>query len=119
MTDPLTSEQKAIKKEASRDGRLSFRKFGEHQLRREFKDMAIEKCRTEINAFGKCAQDQGLMVVFNCRQFNRDLNACMAIHNSHEKFDEYMKNNEQALLAKTPGMKWAQIEYVDDKNAGF
>lgn len=101
----LSPEQQAIKKESSRDGRLSFRKFGEHQLRREFKDMAIEKCRDKINAFGKCAQEQGLMVVFNCRHLNKELNACMAIHNSHEKFEEYMKNNQDALIAKTPGMK--------------
>jgi len=101
----LTPDQQARKRESGRDGRLSFKKFGEHQLRREFKDMAVEKCRDNINAFGKCAQEQGLMVVFNCRQFNKDLNACMAIHNSHEAFDEYMKNNQGALNSKTPGMK--------------
>jgi hypothetical protein len=101
----LTPEQQSRKKESSRDGRLSFRKFGEHQLRREFKDMAVEKCRDKINAFGKCAQEQGLMVVINCRQLNKDLNACMAIHNSHEAFDVYMKENQDALISKTPGMK--------------
>jgi Cytochrome c oxidase biogenesis protein Cmc1 like. len=101
----ITDEQKAKIREASRDGRLSFRKFGEHQLRREFKDMAIEKCKEHIHAFGKCAQEQGLMVVFKCRQFNRDLNACMAIHNSNEAFEEYKKKNEDGLMRKIPGMK--------------
>ena len=105
MPEEMSAEQKAKVKEASRDGRLSFRKFGEHQLRREFKDMAIEKCRDKINAFGKCAQEQGLLVVFKCRQFNKDLNACMAVHNSHEAFEKYMKENEDALIEKIPGMK--------------
>jgi hypothetical protein len=105
MSEQASAEQNAKVKEGSRDGRLSFRKFGEHQLRREFKDQAIEKCRGDINAFGNCAQEQGLLVVFNCRQFNRDLNACMAIHNSHEAFDVYKLANEEALVRKTPGMK--------------
>mmetsp|Transcript_7713 Transcript_7713/g.7286 ORF Transcript_7713/g.7286 Transcript_7713/m.7286 type:complete len:116 (-) Transcript_7713:54-401(-) len=98
-----TAEKKAKIKEGSRDGRLSFRKFGEHQLRREFKELAIDKCRTEINAFGKCAEESGLMVVFNCRGFNKELNKCMGIHNSHEAFDTYMKENEELLKAKIPG----------------
>ena len=105
MSQDLTPEQKQRAKEASRDGRLSFRKFGEHQLRREFKDMAIEKCREHINGFGDCAQKEGLLVVFKCRQFNKDLNACMSIHNSHEAFDVYLKENEEALLKKVPGRK--------------
>jgi hypothetical protein len=103
--EELSGEQKNRKKEAGRDDRLSFKKFGEHQLRREFKDMAIEKCRDHIQAFGKCAEEQGLLVVFKCRGFNKDLNACMQIHNSHEAFAEYMKTNEAALKKKTPGLK--------------
>lgn len=67
--------------------------------------MAIDKCRDHIQAFGKCAEEQGLLVVFKCRQFNKDLNACMQIHNSHEAFDEYKKANEEALLKKIPGKK--------------
>mmetsp|Transcript_4730 Transcript_4730/g.5453 ORF Transcript_4730/g.5453 Transcript_4730/m.5453 type:complete len:109 (-) Transcript_4730:205-531(-) len=98
-------EEKAKVKDGSRDGRLSFRKFGEHQLRREFKEIAIEKCRDQINAFGKCAQESGLMVVFKCRDFNKELNKCMAIHNSHEAFEEYKAKNEDLLIAKIPGRK--------------
>ena len=98
-------EQKARIKDAGRDSRLSFRKFGEHQLRREFKDMAVEKCRTEINAFGKCAQESGLMVVWNCRQMNREIQNCMSIHNSHEAFETYKLENQELLMEKTPGIK--------------
>lgn len=105
MSSSPTPKEKAQVKDTGRDGRLSFRKFGEHQLRREFKDIAIDKCRTEINAFGKCAQDSGLMVVWSCRDFNKKLNACMAIHNSHEAFETYMLENEDALMKKIPGKK--------------
>jgi hypothetical protein len=102
-TPPPPTNQPA-KKDFDRDSRLSFKKFGEHQLRREFKDIAVEKCRTEINAFGKCAQENGLMVVWSCRHLNKGLNACMAINNSKEAFEKYKEENQDALIAKTPGM---------------
>lgn len=90
-------------KDNSRDSRLSFRKFGEHQLRREFKDIAIEKCREPIQAFGKCASDSGLLVVFKCKSFNRDVQDCMRKYNSPEEFEKYKAENEDLLLKKTPG----------------
>merc|ERR1740136_183602 len=65
------AEQSARKKDASREGRLSFKNFGEHQLRRDFKDQAVTKCRSTIDEFGKCAKESGLMVVWNCRGHNR------------------------------------------------
>eukprot|EP01083_Nonionella_stella_P245273 852729_1 len=105
MSNTQSANEKAQIKDTGRDGRLSLRKFGEHQLRREFKDMAIDKCRTEINAFGKCAQDTGLLVVFKCRHLNKALGECMAVHNSHEAFDKYKEENEEALMKKIPGLK--------------
>ena len=84
-------------KDNSRDGRLSFKKFGEHQMRRQFKDMAVEKCKPEIQSFGKCAQENGLMVVWSCRALHKELNACMAIHNSHEAFEKYKEENKHLL----------------------
>ena len=101
----ISTEDTSRIKDYGRDSRLSFTKFGEHQLRREFKDIAIDKCRTEINAFGKCAQDNGLLVVWNCRELNKELNACMAIHNSKGAFEKYKEENQDLLIQKTPGMK--------------
>eukprot|EP00560_Eucampia_antarctica_P008414 CAMPEP_0197825120 /NCGR_PEP_ID=MMETSP1437-20131217/2256_1 /TAXON_ID=49252 ORGANISM="Eucampia antarctica, Strain CCMP1452" /NCGR_SAMPLE_ID=MMETSP1437 /ASSEMBLY_ACC=CAM_ASM_001096 /LENGTH=68 /DNA_ID=CAMNT_0043424991 /DNA_START=109 /DNA_END=312 /DNA_ORIENTATION=- len=57
-------EHKARVKDASRESRLSFRNFAEHQMRREFKEKAIDKCRPSIQAFGKCAEETGLSVVW-------------------------------------------------------
>eukprot|EP00555_Chaetoceros_dichaeta_P002870 CAMPEP_0198249910 /NCGR_PEP_ID=MMETSP1447-20131203/1281_1 /TAXON_ID=420782 /ORGANISM="Chaetoceros dichaeta, Strain CCMP1751" /LENGTH=121 /DNA_ID=CAMNT_0043934647 /DNA_START=102 /DNA_END=467 /DNA_ORIENTATION=+ len=98
------AEANARKKDASREGRLSFKNFGEHQLRRDFKDQAIEKCRSTIDAFGSCAKDNGLMVVIRCRQFNKDVVSCMEIHNSNEKFDVYKETHLADLIKKTPGL---------------
>lgn len=95
------AERKARIKDASRQSRLSFKKFGEHQLRREFKDMAIEKCNDAIKEFAMCAQEKGLMVVFSCRHLNRAVNECMAIHNSNEAFERYKDANQDVLKKYT------------------
>ena len=88
-------------KDDGRDGRLSFRNFAEHKMRREFKDAAIEKCSDHLRAFGQCAQDNGLMVVFRCRELNKKINECMHEHNSHEAFERYMKEHSDELERRT------------------
>lgn len=99
-----TTATPASLKDESRDNRLSFRKFGEHQLRREFKDMAIDKCKSPIQEFGKCATESGLLVVWKCRAFNKKVQECMAIHNSQQEFEKFKTENQDLLLKKTPGM---------------
>ena len=97
---PPETDDGAVKsriKDSSRDGRLSFKKFGEHQMRREFKELALEKCSGHLRAFGMCAEESGLMVVFNCRKFHKDLNACLGIHNSNEAFDAYKETHRDEL----------------------
>mmetsp|Transcript_14946 Transcript_14946/g.21586 ORF Transcript_14946/g.21586 Transcript_14946/m.21586 type:complete len:122 (+) Transcript_14946:95-460(+) len=90
-------ERKARVKDAGRDSRLSFRKFGEYQLRREYKDVALEKCAGAIKDFAECAQKQGLMVVFSCQKYNRGVQDCMAIHNSDEGFEKYKLEHQDEL----------------------
>lgn len=93
-------EHKARTKEVSREGRLSFRNFAEHQMRREFKDVALEKCQGPIREFAQCAQEQGLLVVVKCRHLNKAINECMAIHNSNEAFEKYKQENADELDKK-------------------
>uniref|UniRef100_A0A6U3Q7B0 COX assembly mitochondrial protein n=1 Tax=Ditylum brightwellii TaxID=49249 RepID=A0A6U3Q7B0_9STRA len=95
------AEDRAKTKDYSRESRLSFRKFAEHQMRREFKEEAIEKCRPHIMEFGKCAEESGLMVVFKCRQFSKDLNSCMAVHNSNEAWEKYKEEHKSELEKRT------------------
>mmetsp|Transcript_31746 Transcript_31746/g.95019 ORF Transcript_31746/g.95019 Transcript_31746/m.95019 type:complete len:105 (-) Transcript_31746:531-845(-) len=95
------AEKKATVKDASREGRLSFRNFAEHQMRREFKETALEKCRDHVAAFGQCAQENGLLVVFKCRQINKELNECMSIYNSHEAFETYKEAHRDELEGRT------------------
>lgn len=94
-------EVKAQIKDEGRDSRLSFRQFAEHKMRREFKDVAIEKCRDHMRNFGQCAQDNGLLVVFKCRDLNRKINDCMMEHNSPEQFEEYLKTHADELEKRT------------------
>eukprot|EP00594_Rhizosolenia_setigera_P018535 CAMPEP_0178955020 /NCGR_PEP_ID=MMETSP0789-20121207/9355_1 /TAXON_ID=3005 /ORGANISM="Rhizosolenia setigera, Strain CCMP 1694" /LENGTH=103 /DNA_ID=CAMNT_0020636569 /DNA_START=52 /DNA_END=363 /DNA_ORIENTATION=- len=93
----LTEEEKARIKEENRNSRLSFTKFGEHQLRREFKELAYKKCDVQIKELGKCAQEQGLWVVWSCRDKNRAMQECMAKHNSKEEFDKYKELHKEDI----------------------
>lgn len=88
-------------KDDGRDSRLSFRKFAEHKMKREFKEAAIKTCNPHLKNFGKCAQDNGLLVVFKCRDLNRKINECMMEHNSEEKFQAFLKENESELERRT------------------
>lgn len=100
-TTPTDAEHKARTKEFSREGRLSFRNFAEHQMRREFKEMALDKCKEPIREFAQCAQEKGLMVVFSCRHLNKAINDCMALHNSNEAFEKYKEEHADELDKRT------------------
>jgi COX assembly protein 1 len=84
-----TAEMAGRMKDMGRETRLSFRNFAEHQLRREFKDEAMEKCDLQIRTFAECGQQEGIMVVFRCREFQKDITECMTVYNSPEAFEAY------------------------------
>ena len=88
------SQSKADNRDYGRDDRLSFRKFAEHKMKREFKEVPLKN-------FGQCAQDNGLLVVFKCRYFNKKINECMAEHNSPEAFQKYLEENKDELDKRT------------------
>ena len=87
-------ERKGRIKDYGRESRLSFKNFHEHQLRKEFKELAMEKCSLPIKAFAECSKEQGIMVVFNCREYQKDLNDCMHVYNSPEAFEKYKQMEE-------------------------
>jgi hypothetical protein len=99
---PPTSdaELKGRIKDHSRDGRLSFRNFAEHQMRRELKEDAMEKCNIPIKAFAECGREEGLMVVFRCRDFSRAVNECLTIYNGEEAWQRYKHENAADLENK-------------------
>ena len=88
----LQQQQQQMMKEAGRDVRLSFRNFAEHQLRREFRHELLSdpsKCAIPLKAFAECAKEEGVWVVFNCRDFQRSVNECMSIYNSPQAWEAY------------------------------
>jgi hypothetical protein len=89
-------------KDAGREGRLSFRKFAEHQLRIEFKREAMEKCDLQLKAFADCAKIEGVMVVFRCREFQSAVNECMTVYNSTERWEMYKLDHEADMANKVP-----------------
>lgn len=96
-TDLKKMEQSAQMKDYSRESRLSFRNFAEHQMRRELKEIAMEKCNAPIEAFAGCAKENGLLVVFSCRHLHRDVQKCLSIHNGEEAWQKYKEENKEEL----------------------
>lgn len=94
------SNQTGDIKDSGRQGRLSFSKFSEHQLRNEFKADAIKKCDIQVHAFADCAKDEGIFVVFRCRDFQSAVNECMSIYNSTERWEQYKKDHAADLENK-------------------
>jgi len=75
-------------KSDARNDRL--RKVNEEVLRKKMQTEAKDLCRPYFQAFGDCAKENGIMVVFKCRQQNQDMSDCMDRHCSEQKFDEYL-----------------------------
>ena len=84
-------------KDAGRNSRLSFRNFAEHQLRNEFKEEAMEKCHVQVKAFAECASEEGILVVFRCREFQSAINECLSVYASNERWELYKKENAEDL----------------------
>jgi len=89
-----------MNKDTSRESRLSFKKFEEHQLRGEFKQDALDKCQLQLQAFAECGKESGLMVVWNCQEFQKDVHDCMKLYMSDDQWELYKKNHSSAKLKK-------------------
>ncbi|VEU35251.1 unnamed protein product [Pseudo-nitzschia multistriata] len=90
----------AAMKDTGREGRLSFRNFAENQLKKEFKAEAMKKCDLQIGALAECIKDEGLFAPFNCRPIQKDVDECMMVYNSAERFKLYVKEHEDELQSK-------------------
>lgn len=72
----------------------------EHRLRQELNDIAIAKCHDVISKFAECAKEQGLMVVFRCRQHNREMNDCLHQYTNDEQFKLYCEKRRAEMENK-------------------
>mmetsp|Transcript_15525 Transcript_15525/g.22817 ORF Transcript_15525/g.22817 Transcript_15525/m.22817 type:complete len:129 (-) Transcript_15525:1481-1867(-) len=98
---PRSSTDHPNSAESARNSRFSFRRFASAQMRRDFKDLAMQKCKPEIRDFAECAQESGLWVVFKCRDKNAAIYECMKIHNSDEGFEKYKKENREEYMLRS------------------
>ena len=89
-------------KDELRDSRFHFRNLAEHELRRDLKEEAMAKCDPEIKAFAECSQENGLWVVWTCRDLFKKVNDCMHVYNSEEVWQKYRKETKPTLK-NTPG----------------
>jgi hypothetical protein len=84
-------------KDDGREARLSFRNFAETQLRKEFKAAAMKQCDPQLGALAGCIQQKGLWAPFQCRTHQKDVNECMAIYNSDERFALFKEEHRDEI----------------------
>lgn len=100
MSDTPVANVGEVKHDA-RNGRLvKMRKVNEEVLRKKLQNEAKELCADSFIAFGKCAQEQNLMVVFACRQQNREMSDCLERHCNEAEFEKYLLKHGLPLPAK-------------------
>ena len=97
---PSAAADAASMKDTGREGRLSFRHFAENQMRRDFKADAMKKCDLQIGAMAECIKEEGLFAPFKCREIKKDVNECMSVYNSEERFRLYVKEHEDEIQDK-------------------
>jgi hypothetical protein len=96
-TPPPVNEVKS----GARDSRLvRMRKANEEVLRKKLQIEAQEKCASAFKDFGRCAKEQSIMVVFNCRKENREMSDCMERHCNEKIFEDYLISHGLPLPTK-------------------
>ena len=99
-TPSAAASNTGVMKDTGREGRLSFRNFAEIQLRKDFKADAMKKCDLQVGAFAECIKEEGLFAPFKCREIKKDVNECMTVYNSEDRFRMYVKEHEADLQNK-------------------
>lgn len=69
----------------------SLRKNNEEVLRKSLQAEARKICLPIIQAFGDCAKAESIMVVFNCRKQNNDMQDCLSREYNETRFQEYLQ----------------------------
>jgi hypothetical protein len=98
-----SSKDKAAATSDARSDRL--RKVNEEVLRKKMQSEAKETCAEHFQAFGACAQKNGLAVIFNCRKENQAMSDCMDKHCSEQHFEEYLRVRG---IERPPYVPWYQ-----------
>ena len=90
----------SVVSDPGRDGRLTWSKYAEHEARKELSAIAIRKCDAHLAAFSRCAREQNLLVVFNCRAENRRMNDCLHRYTNETAFEEYKLRRGKELAGR-------------------
>ena len=73
-------------------------KAADEKLRKMFLANARQQCDPIVRKFVECSKENGMMVVFNCRQENTDMNDCVRQYSSDEKWKAYRKEKIQGYV---------------------
>lgn len=66
-------------------------------LRKELNDIALQQCQEKVKDFVECSKASGLLVVFQCREKNKVMNACLSQFTSEEEYKKYKLQRQEQL----------------------
>ena len=82
-----TTDKVGAKNDARND---RLRKVNEEVLRKKLEAEAKEICAPLFRAFGDCAKENGLSVIFRCNKQNQAVSDCLDKHCNDKKFEEFL-----------------------------
>ena len=68
------------------------------KLREELHEIALAKCDNIIRDFVDCSKASGILVVFKCREQNKNMNDCLTSYKNAEAFERYRSMREAELV---------------------
>ena len=77
----------------------------EEKLRKEFFKLQREECKDALQAYAKCAKEEGFLVILRCRDKLEEANQCLHKLTTDERYLEFKKKKidawvEQGVLVR-------------------
>ena len=72
--------------------------------REELYKHALKECESKVKAFVDCSKAEGLLVIFNCRKHNNEMNECLARFNTPENWMRVKNGDAESILPRQDGV---------------
>mmetsp|Transcript_158 Transcript_158/g.206 ORF Transcript_158/g.206 Transcript_158/m.206 type:complete len:103 (+) Transcript_158:170-478(+) len=82
----------------------------DEKIRKEFLKQAREKCKPSVEKFVECSRKHNLLVIFKCREENREMNDCVGQYTSEQQWNEFREEKVRNFEAEGK-IKKTELKY--------
>jgi len=75
----------------AQDAAKRWSKAADEKIRKQFLAESRRICDDKVRAFVDCSKENGLMVIFRCREENKIMNECVQNYTTDEKWEQFRK----------------------------